>query len=144
MQIKIFLQIASKEKNLPNKALFQHWANAAFKKNCTRNEVTIRLVDNLESKRLNLRYRHKNSPTNVLSFPFAPPKGIPTKVLGDLVISVPLVKKEARQQKISQIFHFAHLTIHGILHLLGYDHQTEKTATRMEKKEAKILQQLKF
>ena len=102
-------------------------------------ELTIRLVDDAESQALNRDYRGKNRPTNVLSFPFEAPPGIDLPLLGDLVISHPVMRREARQQHKPLADHYAHLVIHGTLHLLGYDHIDEAEAEIMEAIERAVL-----
>ncbi|MDW5376777.1 rRNA maturation RNase YbeY [Halomonas sp. HP20-15] len=102
-------------------------------------ELTIRLVDDDESQALNRDYRGKDRPTNVLSFPFEAPPGIDLPLLGDLVISHPTMRREARQQHKPLADHYAHLVIHGTLHLLGYDHIDEAEAEIMEALERAVL-----
>ena len=101
-------------------------------------ELCVRVVDEEESRRLNRDYRHKDAPTNVLSFP----AGIDLPdalILGDVVVCAPVVQREARQQHKPYEHHFAHMVVHGVLHLLGYDHQTDAEASVMEKMETRIL-----
>ncbi|HKM15552.1 MAG TPA: rRNA maturation RNase YbeY [Marinospirillum sp.] len=109
-------------------------------------EVTIRIVDNPESQQLNNDYRGKNQPTNVLSFPFESPIDLPAEaelsLLGDLVICLPKVIKEAAEQQKPVLSHWAHLVIHGMLHLQGYDHETEPEAELMENLEIALLAKL--
>jgi probable rRNA maturation factor len=105
-------------------------------------ELTVRLVDDAEIAALNQRYRHKSGATNVLSFPAQLPPGIDLPILGDIVICAPLVHKEAETQKKPIQAHFTHLTVHGVLHLLGYDHENDEEATVMENLEINILNQL--
>jgi probable rRNA maturation factor len=107
-------------------------------------ECSLRLVDSNESAQLNEQYRHKSGPTNVLSFPYEPMPGIETGLLGDLVICAPLVVSQAREQHKTVAMHFTHLVIHGVLHLLGYDHETEEMANEMEAIEIKIMQMAGF
>lgn len=116
-------------------------------------EVTVRLVDAEESARLNERYRHKPGPTNVLSFPFDAPSDVPLDALrlaaggmplGDLVICVPVVAREADEQGKAPMVHWAHMVVHGTLHLLGFDHISEKDAARMEALEIEILDALGY
>jgi probable rRNA maturation factor len=102
----------------------------------------IRLVDDQESAELNQQYRHKQGPTNILSFPFEAPDGFDTDLLGDLVICTPLIALEAQQQNKQLFDHWAHITIHGVLHLLGYDHIDDAEAEEMEALEIKILSRL--
>jgi len=107
-------------------------------------ELLIRLVDRQESRELNAQYRHKNKATNVLSFPADLPEEIGLRLLGDIIICAPIVADEAREQHKTAEAHWAHLTIHGILHLLGHDHQAEEEASEMESLEIRILQSLGF
>ncbi|WP_455217724.1 rRNA maturation RNase YbeY [Kaarinaea lacus] len=111
-------------------------------------QVTVRIVSEEEITRLNSQYRHKNTATNVLSFPFVLPPGIPVDELpgslGDLVICASVVNREADQQKKSASAHWAHMVIHGTLHLLGYDHQDEEQAKDMESLETAVLEGLGF
>ena len=107
-------------------------------------ELTIRFVTEKEISDLNEIYRNKKGSTNVLSFPFEAPVEIELNLLGDLVICTDVVKKEATQQHKEEIAHWAHMVVHGTLHLLGYDHQTDEQADVMESKEIKILSQLGY
>lgn len=106
-------------------------------------ELTVRVVDDPESAELNQTYRNKAGATNVLSFPFLPPPGFPEqaeeRLLGDIVICAPLVLQEAYEQRKTAMAHWAHLILHGTLHLLGYDHQNDVEAAEMEAKEIKLL-----
>lgn len=107
-------------------------------------ELTIRLVDNEEITELNDEYRHKPQPTNVLSFPCDWDLPEEPRLLGDVVIAVEVVNKEAKEQKKKAVEHWAHITIHGLLHLLGYDHVKEDEAEVMEGYEKQILAKLGF
>ena len=107
-------------------------------------ELTVRIVDAAEITELNRRYRHKDRPTNVLAFPFEAPPGVETDLLGDLVIAAPVVRREAAEQGKAETAHWAHLVVHGTLHLLGHDHLTEAEAERMEGREVAILDALGF
>ncbi|WP_420935640.1 rRNA maturation RNase YbeY [Alteromonas sp. A081] len=119
------------------------WANAVLSaEGLHEQEVTIRFTDETESQQLNSDYRQKNKPTNVLSFPFEAPPSIEINLLGDLVICAPVISREASEQKKAVEHHYAHMTVHGILHLLGYDHITEDEAYLMESKEIDILSKL--
>lgn len=135
--IRVDLQLASVVDGIPAEDDFRAWVQAAVRRPA--GEVLIRIVDRLEGERLNERYRHRPGPTNVLSFPFTAPPGVPTESLGDIVICAPLVVEEARVQGKEQRLHWAHLTIHGALHLQGYDHQTDEDALLMEAEEVAIL-----
>ena len=105
-------------------------------------EVTVRFVNADESQELNHEYRGKDKPTNVLSFPFECPPGVPLNLLGDLVICVPVIQQEAVEQHKALNDHFAHMTVHGALHLLGYDHIDDDEAEEMEAIEIAILAKL--
>ena len=104
----------------------------------------MRFVDNQESQQLNKAYRGKDKATNVLSFPFQNPPGITLPLLGDLVICKPVVEKEAIEQGKTLTAHWAHMLIHGTLHLLGFDHIIEEEAVEMENLESKLLIELGF
>ena len=107
-------------------------------------ELTIRFVDENESAELNEEYRNKKGSTNILSFPFEMPDEIKLNLLGDLIICSDVVTKEAVEQKKDELAHWAHMIIHGTLHLLGYDHLTDEQAIIMETREIKILSQLGY
>jgi len=137
------LQIACDEKGLPSLGLFQRWADIALTTVTDQIfELTIRLVTIEESQQLNSQYRQKDRPTNVLSFPFEVPEGIELNLLGDLVVCVAVVELEAIEQNKVLLDHWAHMIIHGCLHLLGYDHINNADADKMEALEIKILAQL--
>ena len=126
----------------PSPELIQTWVNAALAGRCEEAELTVRLVDRQEIQTLNQTYRDKNSPTNVLSFPFDAPEGVDLNLLGDVVICAPVVVEEAQQQSKDVLSHWAHMVIHGALHLLGYDHIDDDEAEIMESLEIEILQGL--
>ena len=105
-------------------------------------QITVRLVDANEMTHLNETYRQKSGPTNVLSFEMDLPDQIEAHYLGDVVICLSVLEKEAKLQQKDRLHHFAHLLIHGILHLRGYDHQDEKSRTNMEALEIKLLSTL--
>jgi probable rRNA maturation factor len=107
-------------------------------------ELTVRIVDEAEIAELNARYRHKTGPTNILSFPFEAPPGVELNLLGDLVIAAPVVQREAQEQGKSETAHWAHMIVHGMLHLLGYDHSKPAEAEDMEAREINILHELGF
>jgi probable rRNA maturation factor len=107
-------------------------------------ELTVRIVDEQESAELNEQYRHKQGPTNVLSFPFECPPGVELNLLGDLVICAPVVQREAQQQQKQELAHWAHMVVHGTLHLLGYDHLQQDEAEAMENREIRIMEDLGY
>jgi probable rRNA maturation factor len=142
MAIILDLQLASTADNLPTEAQVQQWLEAAILPFQAEAEVTVRIVDHAESQQLNFDYRSKDKPTNVLSFPFQCPPGIELPLLGDLVICAPVVAAEAAEQHKSLQAHWAHMVVHGSLHLLGFDHINDDDAEQMEAEEITILQQL--
>lgn len=134
------LQLACEsETGLPDEAQFQRWLEAAATPFQAESEVTIRLVDEAESHELNLTYRGKDKPTNVLSFPFEAPPGIELPLLGDLIICRQVVEQEAAEQGKTVDAHWAHMVVHGTLHLLGYDHIDDDEAEEMEALETEIM-----
>ncbi len=137
------LQIACNEQTLPSPEQFQCWTDTALQ-SVTNDifELTIRLVNIDESQQLNHQYRQKNKPTNVLSFPFEVPDGVELNLLGDLVICAHVVEQEAKAQNKALFDHWAHMVIHGCLHLLGYDHINDSDAQEMETLEITILAKL--
>ncbi|MCP5161549.1 MAG: rRNA maturation RNase YbeY [Hahellaceae bacterium] len=141
--LDVDLQLASSGQTLPDEAQLQHWATLALQGEQPM-EVTIRIVDEPESQELNNAYRGKDKPTNVLSFPFEAPPGIEINLLGDLVICAPVVNREALEQHKTQEAHWAHMVIHGMLHLQGYDHIEDEDATIMESIEIKLLRELGY
>lgn len=125
---------------IPSPSELELWANAVLKyEGLNEQEVTIRFTDEAESQSLNHEYRGKDKPTNVLSFPFEAPPGIEINLLGDLVICAPVISREAEEQRKKVSDHYAHMTIHGLLHLMGYDHIDDADAEEMESKEIDIL-----
>lgn len=135
-------------KKIPGVVLLKRWATAAINKKIRSAEVTIRLVELDEMIELNTTYRHKTGPTNVLAFPFDMPDAIKSKskivTLGDIVICSDVVNREATEQNKPARAHWAHMVVHGLLHLQGYDHVKEKEADIMEAKEIRILKSLGF
>ena len=128
----------------PSRALFLAWSSAALSGRERRASLSIRVVGSSASRRLNARYRGKDRPTNVLSFAGSGTLPDGARLLGDLVICAPVVAKEAKQQGKTLKAHWAHLTVHGVLHLLGMDHVRTAEALRMERKEIQILDRLGF
>ncbi len=130
------------ESGCPELELFESWVDAALLHLDESCELSIRLVDSEESAELNSSYRGKSGPTNVLSFPFESPVPMEPRLLGDLVICVPVVEREALEQNKKLNDHWAHLVVHGCLHLLGYDHIDDEEAEEMEALEISILDTL--
>jgi|TARA_Y100000296_G_scaffold81036_1_gene107381 probable rRNA maturation factor len=128
---------------IPSSSELELWTNAVLNyEGLSEREVTIRFTDEAESQSLNHEYRGKDKPTNVLSFPFEAPPGIEINLLGDLVICAPVISREAEEQRKKVSDHYAHMTVHGLLHLMGYDHIDDADAEEMESKEIDILASL--
>ncbi len=138
-RIEVEVEDLSGAAGVPAAADFQRWAAAAFAGRRPEAELSIRIVDEAEGAELNSRYRGKSVPTNVLSFPAELPTGVPLSVVGDLVICAPVVAREAAAQGKADEAHWAHLTVHGCLHLIGYDHEDDDKAAEMEPLETAIL-----
>jgi probable rRNA maturation factor len=128
---------------LPAAVSFRKWVAAALAGRIREANLAIRIVDSKEGRALNRHYRGKDYATNVLSFPAERPEGLPDNVklplLGDLVLCAPVVAREAREQRKPLVSHYAHLTVHGALHLLGWNHEDEREADCMEQLEREIL-----
>ncbi|MBS0350119.1 MAG: rRNA maturation RNase YbeY [Proteobacteria bacterium] len=140
---EIFIQNFTQQKQIPQKQQFKTWVKAALKANIKKVEITIRIVSKNESAQLNQKYRNKAGPTNVLSFNYPVLNEIDT-VLGDLIICAHLVKKEAKAEGKTLLAHWAHLVVHGVLHLQGYDHIELSEALSMERREIRVLKNLGF
>ncbi|ERS89565.1 rRNA maturation RNase YbeY [Halomonas sp. PBN3] len=134
-------QAAIAAEGLPSQADLERWVGAVLARHPeeTRIELTVRLVDAEESRVLNRDYRGKDRPTNVLSFPFECPPGVALPLLGDLVVCHPVVVAEAAEQDKPLGDHYAHMVVHGTLHLLGHDHLEDDEAEAMEALEREIL-----
>ncbi|MBI3896663.1 MAG: rRNA maturation RNase YbeY [Gammaproteobacteria bacterium] len=144
MKLTLGLHQASR-RPAPGRAAILRWTRAALAGLRTpRIAIGISIVNEAESADLNGRYRGKSKSTNVLAFPFEAPRGVPTDTLGDLVICAPVVNREAKAQSKAAEAHWAHMVVHGILHLRGYDHQTRREAAIMERREAAILRDLGY
>ena len=140
---EVDLQVAVADANLPSQEQLAAWVNAVVDQSKPA-ELTIRIVDEAEMTVLNTTYRHKDAVTNVLSFPFEADVPMDVALLGDIVICAPVVAQEAVEHGKSVEAHWAHLIIHGVLHLLGYDHQSGDEAEAMESREIQILQQFGY
>ena len=138
------IQLVSDCAEIPTPAMMQTWVDAVLKDSEHDSEIVIRLVDEQESAELNAQYRHKSGPTNILSFPFEAPEGLELDLLGDLVVCAPLLALEAAQQQKPLLAHWAHIVVHGVLHLLGYDHLEEAEAEEMEALEKEFMQALGY
>ena len=146
IQLDVCVSYGLPRAGIPAANSFRRWVAAACAGRIRRADLAIRLVDAREGRSLNRHYRGKDYATNVLSFPADLPEGItlPLPLLGDLVICAPVVAREAREQGKLPASHFAHLTIHGVLHLLGLDHDNEREAEAMEQIERDILATLGY
>jgi len=155
--MNVDLQIASEQALLPSLDQLETWSDLAIQSGAADTEITIRIVDDAESHELNLQYRGKDNPTNVLSFPFEQPEFDDPELaaemaaelgdanyIGDLVINAALVAQEAAQQQKQLHDHWAHLVIHGTLHLQGFDHIEDDDADIMEALESQLLAQLQI
>ena len=144
IELALDLQIASDSTTLPTADNFELWVRTALGNTMTQAELTIRIVDEVESQSLNSTYRGKDKPTNVLSFPFEAPPEIDIPLLGDLIICASVVEQEAIQQNKPSQAHWAHMVVHGCLHLLGYDHINDAEAEEMESLEIQLIENLGF
>ena len=126
----------------PSIEQFNTWVNTVIEHHGEFFQVSIEIVDKEISQDLNSNYRQKDKPTNVLSFPLELPEFVKEDLIGDLAICAQVVEEEAKQQNKPVLNHWAHLTIHGTLHLLGYDHIQDDEAVEMESLEIKLLSQL--
>ena len=129
--------------DVPEPELLQSWAEAAYLGETPAvASLLVTTADEVQS--LNKQYRNKDKPTNVLSFPMESPAEIDVSLLGDIVLCAPVIKQEAEQQSRSEVSHWAHMVVHGMLHLQGYDHIENHDADQMEQLEIEILSQLGF
>ena len=140
--VELDLQLAT-DAPAPSEAQFRQWCELALRQRTADSELTIRLVDEPEGRELNHTWRQKDYATNVLSFPAdVPDELLDIPLLGDLVICAPVVAREAKEQKKKLAAHYAHLTVHGTLHLLGWNHEDDREAEAMEQLERDILAEL--
>lgn len=143
MTIEVDIQRASEAADQPDDESFIRWAGLALRDK-PGHELTIRLVDEDESRTLNREYRDRDYPTNVLSFPADLPPELNIPLLGDLVVCVQVVQREATEQDKPAESHWAHMIIHGCLHLLGHDHIDDAQAEEMEEIERRLMAELGF
>ncbi|MCK5894533.1 MAG: rRNA maturation RNase YbeY [Endozoicomonadaceae bacterium] len=139
MAVYVDLQVASESVNLPSKETLTHWAKAAIGHAREETEISIRIVDMEEGAKLNQTWRHQPGATNVISFPSDLPEELCLPLIGDLAVCAPVVEREAEEQNKSLNAHWAHMIIHGTLHLLGYDHIEDSDALKMEAFETQVL-----
>jgi probable rRNA maturation factor len=145
MSYQIDIENNSKSTQIPSIELIETWISTALHSDeLTDAEVSVYIVDEIESQELNFQYRQKDKPTNVLSFPADIPDEVGVPLLGDLVVCAPVVEREAQEQGKTLEAHWAHMLIHGTLHLLGYDHVEEDEAEVMETLETRLITQLHF
>lgn len=144
MRLKLDVQYATQSTEVPDKTALARWARAALAGAPVNAELTVRIVDEPESAGLNERYRRKQGPTNVLSFPYDEPPAADGRLVGDLVVCAPVVQREARAQGKPETAHWAHMVVHGIMHLRGYDHMDQQEAAVMEGLEVEVLRKLGF
>jgi probable rRNA maturation factor len=141
-ELDLAVSYALPRRGLPASVSFRRWAEAALEGRVKRADLALRIVDEREGRALNRHYRGKDYATNVLSFPAELPEGVKLPILGDIVLCAPVVAREAREQGKDLGAHYAHLTVHGVLHLLGFDHEDPKEADAMENLERQILASL--
>ncbi len=143
VRLDVSVGYALPRKGVPAAASFRKWVSAALEGRIREADLAVRIVDTDEGRALNRHYRGRDYATNVLSFPAELPEGLPKNVtfplLGDLVICAPVVAREAREQGKPLAAHYAHLTVHGALHLLGWDHADDRDAEAMEALEREVL-----
>ncbi|MDR6177305.1 MULTISPECIES: rRNA maturation RNase YbeY [unclassified Pseudomonas] len=145
MAIELDVQVASEAADFPEEPDLRRWCELALRTRQGDSELTIRLVDEDEGRELNRTWRHRDYATNVLSFPAdVPDEFLDIPLLGDLVICAPVVAREAAEQGKPAAAHWAHLVIHGCLHLLGYDHLEDDEAEEMEELERQLLAELGY
>ena len=146
IHLDIAVGYATARRGVPAAASFRRWATAALTGRIREADLAIRIVGEDEGQALNRHYRGKDYATNVLSFPAELPEGLPEGVrlplLGDLVLCAPVIAREAGEQGKALNAHYAHLTVHGVLHLLGWDHENTAEAEAMEQLEREILAEL--
>lgn len=136
-QLDFSLQLASQAADIPSAVQFKRWVRAALR---VETSLTIRVVDEDEGRQLNASYRGKDYATNVLTFPLTEEP----LLMGDIIICAPVVAREAIEQGKSLLAHYAHMTVHGVLHLHGYDHEVDAQADLMEAMEIAIMHKLGF
>jgi len=136
-RLRLTLQNATRSRTVPSAARFRRWARAALQRDA---DITVRVVGEAEGRRLNREYRGKDYATNVLTFVY----GEAEPVAGDIVLCAPVVRRESRQNSIAAESHYAHLTVHGVLHLQGYDHVRARDAKVMESRESELLGDLGY
>ena len=137
------VQYGYRSSDNPSARTIKHWVRTSLQTQRQRAELTVRIVGRAEGAKLNERWRQQQGPTNVLSFPSGVTPQEPA-LLGDIVVCAPVVKLEAAQQNKDLSAHWAHMIVHGVLHLLGFDHTRPRDASKMEAREIRILQDLGY
>lgn len=140
----ISVQVAVKNPGIPKEQQLQAWVDAALAETITDAEICVRIVDAQEIQELNKHYRNKDKPTNVLSFPYQDELTADNNIQGDIIICAQVVADEANATGNDLIAQWAHMTVHGTLHIQGYDHETDQEAAAMEQLEIAILAKLGF
>lgn len=144
--VNLFVDNASGELDVPSQKEFAQWVTLAAAQKNQQGSINLRLVDKTEIQALNKQFRQQDKPTNVLSFPFEPFEGIEVieKIIGDIALCPEVIAEEAKEQHKELVAHWAHMSLHSVLHLLGYDHQNEVDAKTMEQLEINLLHQLGY
>ena len=140
-RVKLRVQYATDATRVPSRSEFRKWIKAALNQNA---EIVLRIVDADEGRNLNLNFRKRDYATNVLTFVYDKVEPNSPSLAGDIVLCAPVIESEASQQNKALIAHYAHLTIHGALHLQGYDHETDADAVAMERLETQIVEKLGY
>jgi probable rRNA maturation factor len=142
VRLDVSVEYALPRAGLPASVSFRKWVAAALAGRIREADLAIRVVGTKEGRALNRHYRGKDYATNVLSFPAELPEGVRLPLLGDIVLCAPVIAREAREQRKPLAAHYAHLTVHGALHLLGWDHEDAREAEAMEQLEREILAEM--
>jgi probable rRNA maturation factor len=140
-KLRLEVQYAAKDSQAPSRTEFRKWIRSALKQDA---EIVLRVVGATESRDLNRNFRGRDYATNVLTFVYGNAEGGAQTLAGDIVLCAPVIESEASQQHKMPTAHYAHLTVHGVLHLQGYDHQTEVDAAEMERLETHIIEKLGY
>jgi probable rRNA maturation factor len=135
-KLSLAVQYASEAGNIPSRAQFRRWAQAALQRDAS---LTLRVVDEAEGRELNKAYRGKDYATNVLTFVLDE-----EPLYGDVIVCAPVVEREASEQRKDLLAHYAHMTIHALLHLQGYDHENDEDAAGMEALETQLMLKLRY
>ena len=144
--VNVYVDNASTISDVPTDEQFHTWASLAAAQHNRQGDINLRLVNSAEIQALNQQFRHKDKPTNVLSFPFEPFDNIEVEqlIIGDIALCPAIILQEAKEQNKTSLAHWAHMCIHSVLHLLGYDHIQDTEAHEMEQLEITLLQQLGY